>query len=341
MIFIIIPILVVILTAVVLATRLPEKLNLIDAPGGRKQHSNATPTVGGLVLYISILAGTLFLNPEPKLFWMISSVSILVVVGALDDVLGLSVKIRLGAQSVASLTMIAGGQLYVASFGLHLDVLESIPIWFAICFTTIAIIGITNGFNMVDGIDGLASGHALVSLTVAAFAMLSGHGAIPQLTWFLMFFSATLTFFLINMKFTPLKKVFLGDSGSMLLGFIVGWMLVYYSQDPIAAIHPVSAIWCIALPVWDVITVVCLRLASGASPFSSDRNHLHYLIIELGVRPKFTLLSILCSAAGIGFFGVWLTSNFSPEISLICYLVFLACYGFGVYRLAALGIKGE
>jgi len=129
---------------------------------------------------------------------------------------------------------------------------------------------------------------------------------------------------------TPLRKVFLGDAGSMLLGFVMGWTLIYCSQEPISAIHPVAALWCVATPVWDTVIVIARRFKNRRSPFESDRNHLHHMLVDLVMKPRLALVVILSGSATVGALGVMLTYLTSPLLSLIAFVLGLVAFGYGM-----------
>ena len=327
---IVISVVVFTLIATIVLTRVAERWGLVDRPGGRKQHLAPTPTIGGLVIYLVILTCMVFLNPEPKVVWMMAAVSVLVVTGVLDDAFGLGIKIRFGAQVLASCIMVFGSGLYLNKFGIGVDFLDSAPAWLGILFTVFALVGLTNGFNMVDGIDGLAAGHMLIGLTLVCTTMIFTSGYIPQIEWFAALFAGIFIFFMVNVSLTPLRKVFLGDAGSMLLGFVMGWTLIYCSQEPTAAIHPVAALWCVALPVWDTVVVVVRRIKNRQSPFAPDRSHLHHMIIDTGISSKNALIFILSGAAIISTIGIVLSYVVSPLFSLLVFASSVSILSIGV-----------
>lgn len=318
------------LLALIVLTPFADRLRLVDVPGERKRHRDPTPTIGGLVIYIIILSGVILLDPDPKLTWMMAAVSLLVVTGAFDDAFGLSIKARFAAQVLGACVMIVGSELYVTSLGIGSNFLNFLPAWAAVPFTVLALVGLTNGFNMADGIDGLAAGYMLVGLALVAATAISIAGAVPQLEWFVALFSAVSVFFMVNTSLTPFRKVFLGDAGSMLLGFVMGWTLIYCSQEPISAIHPVAALWCVSVPVWDTLVVIARRVKNRCSPFEPDRNHLHHMLVDLGMRPGVALAVILVGSAMVGTFGLMLTYLATPLLSLIAYGLFLVCFGYGM-----------
>jgi UDP-N-acetylmuramyl pentapeptide phosphotransferase/UDP-N-acetylglucosamine-1-phosphate transferase len=226
--------------------------------------------------------------------------------------------------------MIAGGSFSIRSFGIDLWGLDAVAVWLGIPITIFAVVGLTNGFNMVDGIDGLASGHMLVGLGSVCLTLYLTRGQVHQLEWLLILMSAVFAFWLVNLSLTPLKPVFLGDAGSLLLGFVMAWTLIYYTQKPVALMHPVAALWCVTIPVFDTLVVIARRIKNKRSPFAPDRNHFHHLFVDMGMKPGVALASILGLAIVVNAFGVWMTYAISPVASLIAYGLFLMVFGFGM-----------
>ena len=116
----------------------------------------------------------------------------------------------------------------------------------------------------------------------------------------------------------------------MLLGFVMGWTLIYCSQEPIGAIHPVAALWYVSVPVWDTVVVIARQVKNRRSPFEPDRNHLHHILVDLRMRPGVVLAVILVGLAMVGAFGVLLTYIASPLVSLITFCGFMITFGYGM-----------
>jgi undecaprenyl-phosphate alpha-N-acetylglucosaminyl 1-phosphatetransferase len=307
-------------------TPLAERVGFLDLPDDRKQHQSSVPMVGGIAIYLVILSASLILDPPEKLSWLLASVTLLVLVGAIDDAIDLKVRVRFFAQLLATLIMIFGSSLWISSIGTDLWGIDTILSWLGIPCTIVVVVGLTNGFNMVDGIDGLASGHMLIGLGTVYLTLSLQHNSIPNIEWLMLLLAAVFAFFLVNLSLTPLKRVFLGDAGSMSLGFILAWILIYYSQQPHQQIHPIAALWCASVPVFDTIAVILRRLKNRSSPFAPDRFHLHHLLCESGLEPKQALVLILTLAVCLNFTGIWITYTISVTLSLYFYLFLMMGY---------------
>ena len=317
------------LLLIVLLTPFAKSLRLLDEPSARKKHTSPVPIVGGISIYLAVLATLLVIAPPEKLGWLIAAGSILVVVGFLDDVFELGVKTRFFAQLLATLVMLAGTDLWITSVGIEWFGLNSLG-FFGLALTLVAVVGLTNAFNMADGIDGLAAGHAMIGLILIGSTMGFVHGKVWHIEWLTMFFSACFAFWLVNMSLTPLRRIFLGDAGSLYLGFAIAWMLIYFSQQPVSKIEPVAALWCVAIPVWDTLVVMARRIKNGRSPFAPDRNHFHHLLVDMKMDSRLALAVILGISILFGAFGIWLNYAISPVFSLITYAVMFLIFGYGM-----------
>jgi len=318
------------LVFIIVLTPFAETLRLIDRPNHRKLHNAPVPMVGGVAIYLVILSALLIWNPPDKLAWLMLSVSILVAVGALDDAFGLGVRVRFAAQLLATGIMIAGGGFWLISLGVDVWGIDRSLAWVGISVTVFAVVGLTNAFNMVDGIDGLASGHMLIGLLTVGLTLFAVNGSVHQLEWLVILWSAVFVFWLVNLSLTPLKRVFLGDAGSLLLGFIMAWTLIYYTQEPVALMHPVAALWCVTIPVFDTLVVIPRRIKNNQSPFSPDRNHLHHIFVDMGVCPRHVLILILGVSAALNALGIWITYSLGPIVSLSLYVLALGVFGYGM-----------
>ena len=317
---------VLVLLFIYILTPVAHRHGLLDSPDHRKKHSTDVPLVGGLAIFFSILVGLVFSDSDEIMLWLILSGGILLLVGALDDAINLGIRIRLVAQCSATIVMIEGGSFWIRSLGLDWGGLTWLPNWLGIAITLFAVVGLTNGLNMVDGIDGLAAGQVLVALISISLTLQLLHGSVHNSHLLIFFGSAVLGFILVNLSITPLRPVFLGDAGSLLLGFLLAWVLIFYSQPPLSLIEPVAVLWCVTIPVFDTLFVIIRRLCAKKSPFSSDRSHMHYLLVDIGVSHRIVLTLILVSSLMLNLLGIWITYIFTPLLSLACYAVFFGLF---------------
>ncbi|MDD1782442.1 UDP-N-acetylglucosamine--undecaprenyl-phosphate N-acetylglucosaminephosphotransferase [Enterovibrio sp. ZSDZ35] len=311
--------------------KVAKRINLVDKPNARKLHTGAIPLVGGVSIYCAIaLTSVLYVDMTNDDWLYLACGAVLIGIGVLDDKFDISFKVRLFVQAGISLAMIFAADLNLASLGsIAGNVPLFLPDWVSYFVTIIAVIGAINAFNMVDGIDGLLGGLASVSFgALAIMFWLSGDTALAISC--LMFIAALIPYILLNLGIPlgPRFKVFMGDAGSMLIGFTVVWFLIRGSQNiHTDAIRPVAALWFIALPLMDMATIMTRRIRKGHSPFKPDREHLHHICQRIGLSSRMTLAVICALAAkfaGIGIIGEILL--ISETIMFIAFLLLFSVY---------------
>jgi UDP-N-acetylglucosamine 2-epimerase len=194
--------------------------------------------------------------------------------------------------------------------------------------TIFAVIGLINAFNMLDGIDGLAASIAMTSIAAMLLFAQSG-SATPGVVMLLqVLFVALFPYLLANLGWPDGRKIFMGDAGSTLIGFLLGWSLIFLSHRGVSPMAPVDALWCVALPVMDTLAVMLRRVRQGRSPFKPDRQHLHHLLLDAGCAPRMALLLMVGAAVALALVGYGLR-NVPETVSLA---LFGAVLGFYVLR---------
>lgn len=201
---------------------------------------------------------------------------------------------------------------------------------FGYIVTIFAVIGVINAFNMVDGIDGLLGGLSIVTFGSISLLLLKD-GQTEASYIMLVLMTIILPYVLLNLGLLGRRyKVFMGDAGSMMIGFMVVWFLLCSSQisrEPL--IRPVAALWFIAIPLMDMAAIMIRRIRRGDSPFKPDREHLHHIFQRLGLSPAQTLLVICGLAVLFAGFGVYGEVMQVPEV--VMFYSFLVL--FGIYAL--------
>ena len=317
---------------IVAMRRLALALGLVDRPDQRKQHLGEVPLVGGLAIFTGMLAGAacygVFDGFERSL---LGTAAVLALLGALDDRFGLSVRDRLLIQTIAILTVIASTGVYIHTLG-HIFGHDVVLGWLGVPMTVLAVIGLVNAFNMMDGIDGLAGSLTLVSIAaVILFASPTPlRGVIMLLT---LLAAATLPYLVVNLGFVG-GKVFLGDAGSTLIGYLLAWVLIRLSQMPETHLSPVDVLWCVALPVLDTLAVMYRRMRAGQSPFKPDRGHIHHILQGAGLGPRATLAVLVVLAVGLASIGAIVSGvAHSAGVNLAVFCLILGVYMTTVMRL--------
>ena len=302
-------------------------IGLVDKPCVRKNHSRPVPLVGGLALYISVVLTLTFLPAPFSLSWLLASSAIIVLIGCLDDLVGLTVGTRLFCQFLTTCVMASVSDIWITDLGIDFISID-IDGWFSVALTVLVVVGLTNAFNLSDGIDGLACGQFITCLACLYLAQLVSESQILYEYWLLAFASASVAFFLVNVKVTPIEKVFLGDAGSLFIGFSASWFLIIYSQPPLSSLEPVAALWCVTIPAWDTLVVVLKRLREGRSIFEAGRDHLHHLFVDRGVKSNRALTVILLLSMALNSMGIAVTYCFHPEAGIALYVILFAIFAY-------------
>src|SRR5574340_1202515 len=239
---------------------------LLDHPDERKQHQAAIPLVGGLAMFFGIAVSATWFLAHADVFWgLLAALSIIVGVGFLDDRYGLSVRVRFLAQAIAALilALYAGAQL--TSLGDLLGFGTVAVGVFAVPLTVFAMVGVANALNMADGMDGLAGGLALIS---AAFVAVAAYASAREntLITLLILGGALIGFLFFNMRFPWQRraKIFMGDSGSLMLGFLLAWAVIRVSHAEKNPLPPAAALWFFAIPLWDTVSLLLCGLVGLA-----------------------------------------------------------------------------
>lgn len=312
--------------------RLAHRLGLVDRPNERKWHRGRVPVIGGLAFFLGTIVGLAYFDSlDGFLVCLLATGVLIFLVGLIDDMEDISVGTRLLVQAGAAGMVIASSGIYVDELG-HLFGADLRLHALGIPLTIIAVVGLVNAFNMLDGIDGLAGSMALVSiLFILSFA--SADWPTLGVALLLQILSVTLIPYLfVNLGWPDGRKIFMGDAGSMFIGFLLAWSLISLSHRSVARLAPVDVLWCVAVPVMDTVAVMVRRIRKGCSPFHCDRRHIHHLLIDSGFSPRETLGLIVSAGILLGTSGYAMRG--APEtVSLIAYLVLLTLY---VWRLPRL-----
>jgi len=285
------------------------KVDLVDRPGGRKRHACVVPLVGGLAMFGGFAAGLLMVDEGLRPYAsLLAGMGLMLMIGVIDDLIDISASAKLFAQVVVAVLMVSWGEVQIHTLG-NLVAVKPIEMgeW-AIPFTVLCTLILINSINMADGTDGLAGGLSAVALLMLLIAGILGDAsrAFVGVTGVLL--AAVVAFLCYNLR-VPGRRyatVFMGDSGSMMLGFALAWLAVYLSQVERVSIYPVTIAWILVLPVLDVLTLYIRRIAKGRSPFSADREHLHHVLLRSGFSVTWTvwsLIGVMAVLGGIGLYG--------------------------------------
>ena len=318
------------------------RYGLIDHPrGGRKDHGSTTPTVGGLAIVGGLALTALlaqFAGQVQPAFW--TGLFLIALTGTLDDLFDLQPTIKFAAQIAAALLMIYWGGLILHSLG---DLVSNRPLLLgrlAVPLTVIAMIGVVNAINLCDGADGLGGG--LVFIAVFWIALMSAVSAITgTLALSLGLLGCIAAFLVFNLR-SPWRAraaIFLGDAGSLSLGFALAWLAVDAAQPRGQLFAPVTAIWLLAIPISDTIVCMSRRLLKGQNPFRADRSHLHHILIDLGMPvgkavALIHLIAFALAAAGVAGWAIGVQEHHMFYTAMAVFALYIFLVQLGLRRVA-------
>ena len=300
-------------------------LGLVDQPGRRKVHKTPRPLVGGLAMSLGVAIGCLLFMPMTlikgpggsSMRGFYAGLVILVLIGFFDDFREVHHRLKFLVQIIAAVMVVYFSRVSLTTFGdlLHLGSIDFPPL--GIPMTVLGIVGVINALNMIDGIDGLAGGVSLVAFASFAFlAFVDGHTTIMLLC---LAISGALVAFL-KYNWHP-SRLFMGDAGSLFLGFSAGFVSIDITQDTGSLVKPVAPLLVLAVPITDTLIVMTKRVIKGKSPFYADKTHLHHILLKFGFTKRQTAVIIIAMTAAFSLLAIAGTLLDIPEYDL--FLIFL------------------
>lgn len=255
-----------------------ERFQVMDVPGGRKVHEHPVPRIGGLAFAIGACASIGWWGAQDATtLSVLLGCMIIVGFGVWDDRVDLGYRTKLIGQLLGALVVVLGGDIRFTTLP-FLSETET-PVWVGSLLTIIFLIGVSNAVNLTDGLDGLAGGLSFLTLSgIAYLAYLSSDSTVLLLT--VPFLGALLGFLRYN---TYPARIFMGDGGSQLLGFIMGVLVILLTDSVRGPFSPTLSLFLLGLPFLDTLGVTGQRLAEGRSPFVGDRAHVHHKLLRVGL----------------------------------------------------------
>ena len=301
------------------------RIGAVDIPrDGRRMHDHPIPRMGGLAIFFGFMLSVLIFLPLTRpLRGMLLGGVIIVVLGIFDDIYALPAKPKLLVQIIAALVAVLMGNRIVAlsNFNIFSDDLFLELGWLSYPITILWIVGITNAVNLIDGLDGLACGVSTISsMTLLVIALMVAEPDVAILTAALA--GACLGFLPYNIN--P-AKIFMGDTGSTFLGFILAVVSVQGLFKFYTIISFAAPFLMLGLPIFDTCFAILRRLAKGQSPMSPDRGHIHHRLIDMGFSQKQAVAMLYVISAILGLSAVVLTT--SGAVRAMVFLLSLCAAG--------------
>ncbi|RAJ07120.1 MraY family glycosyltransferase [Arenibacter echinorum] len=282
---------------------LVKSKNLMDEPVDRSIHTTKTPTLGGVGMFITfsltlIIAGMLLDLSQAnllKLLSLLAATITLMFLGIKDDLLGLAPKKKFLIQILAATLVIVFTDVRIVSCHGLLG-LEELPYLVSVFFSIFVFLAVINAYNMIDGINGLAGTIGIVvSATFGVFYLLNGRYLMIAVSFALI--GALIGFLRFNLW--ERRRIFMGDSGSMFIGFILAYQAISFLEFNATTVTPytipvapIMAMAILSFPILDTVRVFIIRIAQKRSPFSADRNHIHHRLLDLGLSHRKATLTL-------------------------------------------------
>ena len=331
-----------------------HKKRLYDVPDSRKVHTTPVPRLGGLSFFPVILMSMFLVIGFRLYFWdmdtsslsfnmlyeylfLFVGMTLLYLVGVCDDLVGVGYRYKFAVQIAAALLLVLSGNWF-DSFG-GLFGIYSVPAWMGMPFTVFIVVYITNAINLIDGIDGLASGLCCIALSVlSVIFFLRGQYVYALLA--VCTLGILMPFWCYNVFGNANRghKLFMGDAGSLTLGYVISFLIIHMSvtnevSPTLSNPYMVIAFSTVLVPLLDVIRVVLHRLREHKNPFLPDKNHFHHKLLRTGMRVRVVMVCIIAISA----FFILLNSSLAWRVD-ITYLFFLNLFCWSILHVGLNGL---
>lgn len=331
-----------------------HKKRLYDVPDARKVHTMPVPRLGGLSFFPVILMSMFLVIGFRLYFWDVNvsglsfnmlyeylflfvGMTLLYLVGVCDDLVGVGYRYKFAVQIAAAFLLVLSGNWF-DSFG-GLFGIYSVPVWVGVPFTVFIVVYITNAINLIDGIDGLASGLCCIALSVlSVIFFLRGQYVYALLA--ICTQGILMPFWCYNVFGNANRghKLFMGDAGSLTLGYVISFLIIHMSvtnevSPTLSNPYMVIAFSTVLVPLLDVIRVVLHRLREHKNPFLPDKNHFHHKLLRTGMRVRMVMVCIIAISA----FFILLNSSLAWRVD-ITYLFFLNLFCWSILHVGLNGL---
>lgn len=271
----------------------------MDEPGIRSSHLRKIPNLGGIAIFYSIgICASIFAYELFDLYkFLFASLVILLYIGVMDDIVVMRAYKKLVAQIIVSSLIVIGSDIRIRSLFGICGVFE-LSYLVSVLFSIVTFIILINAFNLIDGIDGLAGGYCVICSALFGISYYRlGQYNYPLVVLSVIIIGAVLAFLYYNLSNYRTNKIFMGDTGSMLLGFLLAFTAVCFidifidkALPNVPRYHlrsaPAVAVAILILPIVDTLNVIIIRLANKRSPFDADKNHIHHKLLKLNLTHR-------------------------------------------------------
>ncbi|UZT96038.1 MraY family glycosyltransferase [Chryseobacterium fluminis] len=320
--------------------KISRRKNLMDEPGMRSSHIRKIPNLGGIAIFYSIgISASIFAYELFDLYkFLFASMVILLYIGVMDDIVVMRAYKKLVAQIVVSSLIVIGSDIRIRSLFGILGIYE-LKYIISVVFSIVTFIILINAFNLIDGIDGLAGGYSIIcSILFGISYYRLGEYNYPLVVLSAVIIGAVLAFLYYNLSNYRTSKIFMGDTGSMLLGFLLAFTSICFinifidrALPNVPRYHlqsaPVIAVAILILPIVDTLNVIIVRLINKKSPFDADKNHIHHKLLKLNLthrRSSFYIIVYYLFIVSVAYY--FRHININLLLAVIVSLGFLGAY---------------
>ena len=314
--------------------------NIVDNPDSRKLQRTPVPVLGGTAVFFGLSLGLGCLSPYldcSRLFPVFTLMTLMLYTGTLDDIMGLSPRLRFAIEIVAILLLVFVCHHAISDFH-GLWGVDAIPLWAAVSLTVFASVGIINAINLIDGVNGLSSGYCVMASGIFA-CYFFWVGDTTMVVMGLVCIGALLPFFFHNV-FGETSRMFIGDGGTLVMGLVMsvfvtrtleGGFLGFREVPEAMGLIPFT-LSVLSIPVFDTLRVMGSRIWRGRSPFRPDKTHLHHLFIDVGFsHPGTTFCILSLNSLVVAAWGLLYLCGASVEIQLYAVVFLGLLFTFGLY----------
>ncbi|MDF2158185.1 MraY family glycosyltransferase [Algoriphagus sp. CAU 1675] len=302
--------------------KLLRRAKIGDVPGGRKIHKSFVPSMGGIGFFVAAaIAMSIWAwqFPLPDIRYLLGAITIMFFVGLQDDMVELKASNKLMGQLVAVILVVGAADIRITNLDGFLGIGE-LPVWFSYVFSAFVLLAITNAFNLIDGLDGLAGTVAIIAFSfLGIWFMIQGLESFAVLSF--TFVGGIVGFLVFNWH--P-AKIFMGDTGSLTLGFTLGALIIAFMEYNAALpsqsyfkFVPVfsTGISLMMFPLYDMARVFTRRISQGKGPMTPDKSHVHHFLMRMGMKHNQVALTIGAFQLGIIFL-LFLLKDYSDHLVL-------------------------
>lgn len=320
--------------------KISRRKNLMDEPGARSSHLRKIPNLGGIAIFFSLsICSSIFAFELFDLYkFLFASLIILLFIGVMDDIVVMRAYKKLIAQIIVTALMVIGSDIRIRNFFGVLGIYE-VNYYASVLFSILTFIVLINAFNLIDGIDGLAGSYSLICSALFGISYFRlGSYNYPLVVLSAVIIGSIIAFLYYNLSNIRSMKIFMGDTGSMILGFLLAFTAIcfidifidkelptvprYYLQSA-----PAIAMAILILPIVDTLNVFLIRIFSGKSPFIADKNHIHHYLLNLGLTHRRSTFYIL-----VYYLFIVMVAYYFRHINVNTLLLVIMCLGFaGAY----------